>query len=401
MPAPPDLRPGTAAWQVPEAWQSLRHGGPGPFVTWETARRPDGTVVEFSSRRQRKGLGPRQVLSAADGNGGPSAVRTRGLTARRRAVRWAPHLIGWWIAVLFMIGSACFAGAAVPGLSSVAPASVLGAVFFAGSLFFTSAAYLQYVQSINATGQAGQAGAPRRRRLLAWQPARIDWWACSVQLAGTIWFNINTANALRVGLTTRQQNLRIWTPDMLGSICFLVASWLAVAEVCHGRWCVRRGDVSWSVAAINLLGSVFFMFAAIAAFVRPATGDLASASVANGGTFLGALCFFWGARLLLVEMAEAGNPTAGATAGCSRPHGRSHSRRVRRAGPLPGDAWHILPGRWHGFREDQARQASQVRARSPADGFEAPQSAQQGDPRAARTRSGTDLRAGTRPCPRP
>jgi hypothetical protein len=118
-----------------------------------------------------------------------------------------------------------------------------------------------------------------------------------VQLAGTVWFNINTANALRVGLTTRQQNLRIWTPDMIGSVCFLVASWLAVEEVCHARWCVRRGDVSWSVAAVNLLGSVFFALAALAAFVRPATGDLLSASIANGGTFLGALCFFWGARL--------------------------------------------------------------------------------------------------------
>jgi hypothetical protein len=113
-----------------------------------------------------------------------------------------------------------------------------------------------------------------------------------------------------VGLTTRQQNLRIWTPDMIGSACFLVASWLALAEVCHGRWCVRRGDVSWSVAAINLLGSVFFGLAALAAFVRPATGDLLSASIANGGIFLGALCFFWGARLLLVEL--AGAATAGA-----------------------------------------------------------------------------------------
>ena len=34
------------------------------------------------------------------------------------------------------------------------------------------------------------------------------------------------------------------------------------------------------------------------------------ASIANGGTFLGALCFFWGARLLLVEL--AGAATAGA-----------------------------------------------------------------------------------------
>jgi hypothetical protein len=225
-------------------------------------------------------------------------------------VRWAPRLLGWWIAVLFMIGSACFAGAAAPGLSSVAPASVLAAVFFAGSLFFTSAAHLQYVQSINA---ARAAGGRLRRRLLAWQPGRIDWWACGIQLAGTVWFNINTFEALRVGLTTRQQNLRIWTPDMIGSACFLVASWLALAEVCHGRWCVRRGDVSWSVAAINLLGSVFFGLAALAAFVRPATGDLLSASIANGGTFLGALCFFWGARLLLVEL--AGADTAGAVPG--------------------------------------------------------------------------------------
>jgi hypothetical protein len=277
---------GATAWEVPGEWQSLRRGGPGPFTTWETARRPDGVVVEFSSRRHRKGLGPRVV----------------GSRAAHREVWWAPRLLGWWIAVLFMVGSACFAGAAVPGLSSVAPASVLGAVFFIGSLFFTSAAYLQYVQSINA---AGSAGAAHRRRLLAWQPRRIDWWACTVQFAGTIWFNINTADALQEGLTTHQQNLRIWTPDMIGSVCFLVASWLALEEVCHTRWCVRRKDVSWSVAAINLLGSVFFMFAAIAAFVRPATGDLLSASIANSGTFLGALCFFWGARLLLLELADS------------------------------------------------------------------------------------------------
>ena len=175
MGAPVRTRHGDAAWEIPEDWESLRRGGPGPFVTWELARRPDGRVVEFSSRRQRKGLGPRPV-AAADGH--PPGAGTPARRARRRAVRWAPRLLGWWIAVLFMIGSACFAGAAVPGLALVAPASVLGAVFFTGSLFFTSAAYLQYVQSINAAGAPG--GRPGRR-LLAWQPGRIDWWACAIQ----------------------------------------------------------------------------------------------------------------------------------------------------------------------------------------------------------------------------
>src|SRR5215467_9444455 len=120
--APGHARRGHAAWEIPAGWQSLRRGGPGPFVTWETARRPDGSVVEFSSRRQRKGLGPRPVAGA---DGHRPRARTPAGRSRRRAVRWAPHLLGWWIAVLFMIGSACFAGAAAPGLSSVAPASVL------------------------------------------------------------------------------------------------------------------------------------------------------------------------------------------------------------------------------------------------------------------------------------
>jgi hypothetical protein len=53
-----------------------------------------------------------------------------------------------------------------------------------------------------------------------------------------------------------------------------------------------------------MVGSVFFMAAAIAAFVRPATGDPVAAAVANGGTFLGALCFFRGARLPLARAAE-------------------------------------------------------------------------------------------------
>ena len=51
---------------------------------------------------------------------------------------------------------------------------------------------------------------------------------------------------------------------------------------------------------------------AIAAFVRPATDDLLLASIANGGTFLGALCFLRAAWLLLVELADTADDTAAA-----------------------------------------------------------------------------------------
>jgi hypothetical protein len=208
-------------------------------------------------------------------------------------VGWRPHDINWRTATLFMVGSACFALGSAPGFSSVIPASVCGGIFFVGSLFFTSAGFSQFVQVINTPE-------PAHRRLVAVQLRRPDWWAAVIQSIGTLWFNINTFDALRTGLTVHQQNLRIWTPDFVGSICFLVASELSLFVVCRKAVCVQRASTDWWVAAINMLGSIFFMASALAAFVLPDTGDLVDATLANTGTFFGALCFFWAARLLVV-----------------------------------------------------------------------------------------------------
>jgi hypothetical protein len=72
-----------------------------------------------------------------------------------------------------------------------------------------------------------------------------------------------------------------------------------VRVYCHRPLCFCRHARDWWVAAVNLLGSVFFLLAALAAYVRPTTGDLLDASMANTGTLLGGVCFFWAARLLL------------------------------------------------------------------------------------------------------
>jgi hypothetical protein len=208
-------------------------------------------------------------------------------------IGWRPHDINWRTAVLFMIGSFFFALGSAPGFSSLAAPAVCGAVFFIGSLFFTSAGFSQFVQTINTPPGA-------RHRRFAVLPARADWWAAVIQSIGTLWFNINTFDALREGLSARQQDLRIWTPDFVGSVCFLVASELAIWVVCRKPMCVQRRSTDWYVAAINMVGSIFFMLSALAAFVLPDTGDLVDATLANSGTFLGALCFFWAARLLVV-----------------------------------------------------------------------------------------------------
>ena len=72
--------------------------------------------------------------------------------------------------------------------------------FFVGSLFFTTAGALQYLEVVNANPVAGVAESSERVRLLTWEPHRIDWWSSAVQLVGTLFFNVSTLAALLDGL---------------------------------------------------------------------------------------------------------------------------------------------------------------------------------------------------------
>lgn len=269
---------------VPEGWVLEERRSVGPFVTRERFRLPDGSHRTWSSRRRRK-------VGRADEH--------RSATAH---AWWAPGALGWWIAVLFMAGSALFALGSFPPYADATGASVVGVTYFVGSILFTSAGYLQYVQTINATPHATQGR--RRRRYLAWQPHRIDWWAASVQSVGTLLFNRSTFNAMNTALDTHEQNRLVWAPDLFGSIAFMVASTLAWVEVCHGWWRWEPGDVSWKIVALNLAGSIAFQISAFAAFVRPSTGEVLNLPIANLGTFVGAVGFFFGALLLIPEMRD-------------------------------------------------------------------------------------------------
>ncbi|HIF94088.1 MAG TPA: hypothetical protein EYQ60_13370 [Myxococcales bacterium] len=79
------------------------------------------------------------------------------------------------------------------------------------------------------------ADGPNPWKWFGWRPRNLGYLACLVQLAGTtILFNFNTADAMSPGLSWQEQDLLIWTPNMMGSVCFLVASDIAYAEVSHG-----------------------------------------------------------------------------------------------------------------------------------------------------------------------
>jgi hypothetical protein len=226
------------------------------------------------------------------------------LDTGRGSTWWAPGAVGWWIGVLFAVGSLCFAVGAAPGYVDAVGVATDGVTFFAGSLLFTVAACLQYLEVVNAS-RLPRPGAPapttQRRHLLSWEPQRIEWWAALVQLGGTILFNLSTYDSMRDHLSATQANRLVWTPDALGSICFLVASGLAWVEVSRAWWSWRPRSLSWRITAVNLAGSIAFGASAVASHLVPASDQPRNVPLMNLGTFVGALCFLVGAVLLLPE----------------------------------------------------------------------------------------------------
>ncbi len=190
----------------------------------------------------------------------------------------------WWIGVLFAVGSVCFLVGPFPGFVELVGSRIDGIVFFVGSIFFTSAATLQYVEGG------------------LYRPGGLDWWSNVIQLAGTLFFNVTTFNALQTGLDANEYNRLVWTPDWRGSICFLVSGALAYAVVHRARW-----TRDWWIAFVNLLGCVAFGISALGAFVLPSSGDPVAVTVANAGTAIGALAFLVGSVLLLPEGGSAGS----------------------------------------------------------------------------------------------
>ena len=172
------------------------------------------------------------------------------------------------IGILFAIGSACFIVGPAPGFVNLVGSSADGTVFFVGSIFFTSAAFLQLLDS---------------------KRPSADWWAALIQFAGTLYFNVSTFQAMQDSYDTSDVDRIVWRPELFGSICFLVSGVIAYRAA--------RNRIN----GVNLLGCVLFMISAIAGYVVPETGDVLDLAAANFTTGLGAVCFLIGALMLLPE----------------------------------------------------------------------------------------------------
>lgn len=199
------------------------------------------------------------------------------------AIHWAtsrfnPRLVRW-IGILFAIGSLCFFIGPFPGFVQLVGAEADVIVFFVGSLFFTSAALLQALQSVG------------RDRL-----------PTLVQFAGTIFFNVSTFRAMQSAIKHSQVDRLIWAPEAAGSACFLISGTIAYRSVRKLGWGHR--DAEWKIAAINLAGCVLFGISTIASYIVPSSGDVLNLAAANFTTSAGGLCFLIGSLMLIRHPGE-------------------------------------------------------------------------------------------------
>jgi hypothetical protein len=197
-------------------------------------------------------------------------------------------------AVAFTLGGSLFAlGAALAQLGSADP-TASACIYFAGGLCFNSGGYATVLQAVNPPGY-------ERWRWWSWEPERTEWVSAAALFAGTLVFGVNLLDSFLRGLTVKQQNRLIWAPDMIGCALFLISGHLALKQICRRRLCIRPRELVWWIAALNQVGSYLFLVSAIAAFIRPETSAQVNATVANWGTFGGALCFALGGLLQAFE----------------------------------------------------------------------------------------------------
>ncbi|MFB4422613.1 hypothetical protein C5F59_016140 [Streptomyces sp. QL37] len=270
-----------------------RTEGTGPFTTRLTWRLGDGATAVWESRPARKrGLLTVRPVGESEPRPRSADSESLGRLSRLNAIA----------AGAFTVGGGLFAAGAARAQFGTGDATSAW-IYFVGGLFFNTGGYASLLQVINAPRQDSRIGAlsARRWRWWSYEPGRIDWLSTLLLFVGTLVFGINLLGSLMQGLSVRQANALIWSPDLIGCTLFLVSGHLALVEVCHGRPGLRTRDLGWWIVAVNQLGSVLFMASALADFTRPATGSVLNVDIANWGTLTGAACFSVGGVLQFYE----------------------------------------------------------------------------------------------------
>lgn len=274
-------------------YKMVKKEGPWPFITRIHYHHPQLAPLIWKSRDHRKGF----LVDSCP-------------TCSFLKVLWKPQDLNWWIGLIFAFGASFFMLGSLlclfPSLAeySSLDSSEINAIFFMGSIPFTTAAYLQLFQTANA-GQFTLSGFQKAKtQIFGWKPKDIGWLSSTLQFCGTLLFNLNTFKGISPPEDWIQQDLWIWIPDVFGSIFFLISGYLAFIEVGHKHGAFHLKDLSWWITFINLLGCIAFMISAIYAFIPQENLKENHIILSLIFTLIGAFCFWLGAFLMIPENAK-------------------------------------------------------------------------------------------------
>lgn len=296
-------------FSAPEEWEKVDSGGAEGFEdSRATYRLPEGSEYIWESRRHRKGLG----LRTRSGRGARLQDRAPEAGSRNPWLGgFAPYRISWWVAVVFIVGSALFTlGAAAALFTSIFGGEETAELvakfsYFVGAALFTGGVYLQLLEAINCSDYIGMRSARkmrRRLRLFAWEPRRLEFMAPFLLLIGAVSFNVETTFALLSGLGLVSLVTIISLSSLVGAILFLVPSYMQMIEVCHRYLCFRLRSFSWWVTVFFVVGSAGFVLGSVTGFGIPGLSSPAESEITKWSFLEGAVCFLAGSYLLLPEM---------------------------------------------------------------------------------------------------
>ncbi len=287
-------------------WHRVESGGADPFEDSRALYRlPDGSEYVWESRRHRKGRGPQRATGQA------AAVAERAPEAGSEnpwRQFYAPHRLAWWVAVNFIVGSALFtlgaSGALFPGFFAGEGSLVADVSYFSGAALFTVGIYLQLLEGLNSSDYIGlkRPYNPRGFVWFAWRPQRLEFVAPFVLLVGSLFFNVETSLALGSAFGWISLPVLIGLTSLVGAVGFVVSAYLQLVEVCHSYFGLRPREISWWVAALNLVGSAGFLVGSVFGFDVPGLSSPEESLITQVSFLIGSALFLAGSYLLLPEM---------------------------------------------------------------------------------------------------
>ena len=226
---------------------------------------------------------------------------------------WDWNNISWHVAVYFTLGSICWIVNGQYALMQDSSTYVVNAIAysgFAGGMLFWIGAYLAVVESLNENRNQFYGAALKRvahdvkhykhyhvrrlrkgmaltqddeQKIVAWLAEEqqgdkgaawrwigytpsIGYWASIIQFIGATLFAIAVICGIPgvIGGTEWQlQQTFIWTMQTVGSVFFMVSSWILMVEEQPTWYMPACGRIGWQSAFWNLLGAIGFLLSAV------------------------------------------------------------------------------------------------------------------------------------------